>query len=286
MTALSSRTGIERRSGFADILRDAGEFATGQTDGPSESVNRWFDRLMVQSGLQTSPSAWLMLCVVCALAAGGSVWVATESLTAAAFPSLCGLAAPIGLAEVRRMRRRKQILEQLPAMVEELARAARPGRSLEHALRLVAADTAAPLGDELRRAARRAEMGLDPASAIQDLPERTGVNALTLFASAVTVHQETGGDLIQVLERLAAAIRDRLHFTARLRAATIASRLGTGLMVLVPLVVLSFYVLRDPAYLSQLTASFWGRFSLITAILLQMLGCTLAWLILRRCSRF
>jgi tight adherence protein B len=177
-------------------------------------------------------------------------------------------------------------MEQLPAMAEELARAAKPGRSVENAFRIVAADTAAPLGDELRLAARRSDMGLDLASAVRDLPERTGVMTMTMFTSAISLHQDTGGDLIQVLERLSTAVRDRLHFTARLRAATIASRLGTWLMVLVPVVVLLFYGLRDPGYFSQLLSSFWGRLSLGIAILLQATGCVLAWQILKRSARF
>lgn len=91
------------------------------------------------------------------------------------------------------------------------------GRNLQQSFVLVAADTPAPLGDELRLCARRMEMGLEPSEATRDLVERTGVTALTMLSSAIAVNQETGGDLIVVLERLSTSVRDRLHFSSRQR---------------------------------------------------------------------
>ena len=107
-----------------------------------------------------------------------------------------------------------------------------------------------------------------------------------MFASAIKVHQDTGGDLIQVLERFATAIRDRLHFVNRLRAATIASRMGAVLMLVFPPMIVVFYMYRDPTYLQQLLSSFWGRFSLGGAIALQVIGALAVFRILKRSARF
>jgi tight adherence protein B len=115
------------------------------------------------------------------------------------------MVVPIAVAMGLRTRRQAQIMEQMPGMAESLARAARTGRNVAHSFRAVAADTPAPLGDELRLVVRRTEMGMDLGTAVRDLTERTGVTTLTMFSSAVGVHQDTGGDLIQVLERLPSA---------------------------------------------------------------------------------
>lgn len=277
---------IERRPEYAGLLKDDVQFARGESQGPGEAVNGWFDALMIQSGIRTSPMVWLGLCVVTALAAGGFAYVVMEQPVSAAIAAAVGLLTPILIAMGMRTRRQKLIMEQLPGMAEELARTARSGRNVESAFSLVAADTPAPLGEELRISARRAQMGLDLASAIRDLPHRTGVSTLTMFVSAIAVHQDTGGDLISVLERLATAVRDRLHFVARLRAATIASRMGTIMMVLVPVLVIGFYLFRDPDYLGKLLSSFWGRLSLWLAIILQVVGCITAFRILRNSARF
>ncbi len=285
MTVQTNSFTIEPKAAFRAILKDDVRFSSGD-NRPGDAFNGSFDRLMLQSGIQTSPAMWLMLCAVMGLAVGGTAFVLTEGLIVTAVGFIVGLLIPIAIATNRRSTRQKTIMEQLPAMAEELARAARTGRSIENSLQLVAADTPAPLGDELRLAVRRCDMGLDPGAAVQDLPERTGVAALTMFTSAIKVHQDTGGDLIRVLERFATAVRDRLHFINRLRAATIASRMGAVLMLVVPPLIVVFYVYRESTYLQQLLSSFWGRLSLGGAIGLQTLGAFFVFRILKKSTRF
>lgn len=279
-------TPIDRRPEFSGLLKEDHQFATGRSDGTGEAVNGWFDRLMLQSGIRTSPSVWLGLCVITGMTLAGLVYVLREEILLSLIAAFVGLFVPIAIAVSLRAGRQKKIMDQLPGMAEELARSARSGRNVESAFQLVAGDTPSPLGDELKLAARRHEIGLDLASAVRDLPLRTGVSTLTMFTSAVAVHQDTGGDLIQVLERMAASVRDRTHFVSRLRAATIASRLGTIMMVIIPILVVSFYLYRDPTYLGRLLSSFWGRLSLWMAIGLQIVGCVLVFRILKRSARF
>lgn len=281
-----SYASIERRPEFSGLLREDEYFSSGAGQGAGEAVNGGFDRLMIQSGIKTSPSIWLGLCVLSAVGLGGLFYISTEAPLISAALVIVGGFLPILLAVVLRSRRQKQILEQLPGMAEELARVSRSGRNLESAFQLVAADTPAPLGDELRLSARRNQMGIDLATAVRDLPLRTGVASITVFTSAVSVHQDTGGDLIAVLERLAASVRDRLHFVSRLRAATIASRLGAFMMIVIPVAVVAFYVVRDPNYLSTLMGSSLGRISLWTAIVLQFVGCAVVIRVLNRSARF
>ncbi len=277
---------LERRPEFSGLLREDTQFARGDSAGMSESVNGWFDSLMIQSGIRTSPAVWLGLCIVSGLALGGAAFVATERPFVTSIFAVVGLVLPVVYAVYARLSRQKRIMDQLPGMADELARCARSGRNLEHSFMLVAADTPSPLGDELRVSVRRMEMGIDVGSAVKDLSSRTGVSTLTMFSSALAVHQDTGGNLISVLERLATAVRDRLHFVSRQRSATIASRMGAIMMVVIPILVMSFYLFRDPAYLDNLMSSFWGRLSLWGGVVLQILGCVIVFRILSRSSRF
>lgn len=279
-------TTLERRPEFSGLLREDNQFARGESEGVGESVNGWFDALLIQSGIRTSPGVWLGLSLLSSLAIGGTIYVLTERPFVTAIAAVAGLLLPIGIAMVARGRRQKAIMDQLPGMADELARLARSGRNLEHSFRLVAGDTPSPLGDELRVSARRMEMGLDVGSSVKDLAARTGVSTLTMFSSALSVHQDTGGDLISVMERLATAVRDRLHFVSRQRAATIASRMGAIMMVVIPILVMGFYLFRDPNYFNSLMNSFWGRLSLWLGVILQIIGCLMVFRILSRSARF
>ena len=277
---------LERRREFAGVLREDQQFATGSGTGVSESVNSWFDRLMIQSGIRTSPVIWLGLCLLSSLSLGGMALVLFERAIPVVFFTIAGLLLPVGNAIVLRNRRQSAIMAQLPGMADELARSARAGRNLEQSLMLVAGDTPTPLGNELKVSVRRMEMGLDAASSVRDLADRTGVSTLTMFSSALSLHQDTGGDLIMVLERLATAVRDRLHFVARQRAATVASRWGAAMMVIIPMFVMIIYTVWYPDYLARLTDSSAGRISLWLGITGLLVGSFFVYRILARSARF
>jgi len=264
---------LQRRPEFAGILKDQETFGTGRNNRDSaDQLNNWFDTLMLQAGLEMPPSTVLFGCMVSAITVGGLVFVIQENFLSTALAALIGFLAPIVAVMAARSRRQTAIMKQLPSMLEELARAAKTGRSVEHSLALVAADTPAPLGTELKLVSRRLQMGVPLRDALEDLPERTGLMTLNLLNTTLSVQQQTGGDLVTVLNRLSQTVRDRLLFLGRLRAATAASRATAILMIVLPLAVLAFFTFRDPNYLNSLLSSSWGRNATILGIVLEVIG--------------
>ncbi len=276
---------IEPLPEFAGILQEREVFATGQDDHMSNRVNGWFDRLMVQSGIEMAPSTILSLALLSAVAFGGTVFVLKENFLGAAAVFVAGFILPIGIVMMIRTRRQTQMMKQMPTMLEELARAAKTGRSLEHCFLMAAEETLNPLGAELQRGARRVQMGVDFATALRELPARTGLISVNILVTALSVHQQMGGDLVTVLVRLSQTIRDRLMFLGRLRAATIASRWTAVLMISLPPAILAFFVFRDPSYFQNLMSSSWGRLATVVAALLEIIGTVFILVILKNSQR-
>lgn len=257
---------------FAGILKEQEVFGTGNGDDAADQINSWFDDLMLQSGMAISPSMLLAICLCSGIAIGGTVFVAHEHLLTTALGTLVGFMLPVIVAIIVRTRRQDLMMRQIPSMLEELARAAKTGRSVEQSLEVVSADTPSPLGDELKLAAGRLKMGVQLKDALRDLPHRTGLMTLSLLCTTLTVQQQTGGDLVTVLERLSRTVRDRLSFLGRLRAATAASRATAILMIILPPAVLAFFIARKPTYLQELLSSPWGRNATMVAIVLEIIG--------------
>lgn len=264
--------GWQTSSSFAGILKEQEVFGKGEGDDAADQINSWFDDLMLQSGMAISPSMMLAICLCSGMAIGGAVFVVHENLLTTALGTLIGFMLPVSIAMFTRTRRQDAMMRQVPSMLEELARAAKTGRSVEQSLELVSADTPAPLGDELKLAAGRLKMGVQLKDALRDLPHRTGLMMLSLLCTTLTVQQQTGGDLVTVLERLSRTVRDRLAFLGRLRAATAASRATAILMIVLPPAVLTFFVVRKPNYLQELLSSPWGRNATILAVVLEIVG--------------
>lgn len=284
-TDLSTYRPIESQPSFAGILRHQERFSEPDDKGMSKQINAGFDRMMLQSNLDISPPTVVLLCMLCGIVFGGLILVLQENPLSASVGLALGSAAPLLYVFFARMRRQRLMTQQLPGMIEELARAAKTGRSIDQCCAIVANDTPEPLGSELRVCARRMEMGEDIASAMRDLPERSGLVALNILVTSLSVHQRTGGDLVTVLERLAQTIRDRLLFLGRLRAATIGSRWTAILMISLPPLIITFFILRDANYLNQLLSTYWGRTKSIAAVILQLVGSVAVLSILRGSQR-
>jgi tight adherence protein B len=257
---------------FSGILREQETFATGEGEGLSEQLNGSFDKLMLQSGLEFSPTMLLLLSMCSAFTLGGMIFVLQENFLTTSMATAVGFIVPIAAVVVARTRRQTELMKQMPGMVDELARAAKTGRSLEQCLILVADDTPSPLGDELKLCAKKIQLGVSLGAALRDLPERTGLVSLNVFVMALSVHQQTGGDLVSVLDRLARTIRDRIAFLGRLRAATAASRASAILMIGLPPAIVAFFIFRDPEYFSRLMSATWGRNLTLIAVMLQIIG--------------
>ena len=263
---------ITPRPEFGGILREQETFATGESEDVGNRINSWFDLLMIQSGMGLSPSMVLALCLCCGVALGGLAFVMQENLITAAIAAFIGFIAPIVVSVIMRSRRQTVMMNQMPPMIDELARAAKTGRSLEACLQVVANDTPAPLGSELRRCTDRIAFGLPLSQAMEELPVRTGLVSTSVLATALGVHRETGGDLVQVLQRLAETVRDRIQFQGRLAAATAASRGVAILMITLPPAILVFFCIRDPGYWQNLMNSTWGFRLTLLAACLQIIG--------------
>ncbi len=284
-TGLPVSRPIASNPGYAGILKQQELFAGADDDATSNRINSSFDRLMLQSGVGLTPMTVLMLCCLSGLIVGGLILVMQENPMTASFGLVLGAILPLAWVMIARVRRQREMTRQLPGMIEELARAAKTGRSIEQCWAMVAHDTPRPLGSEMQICSRRMQMGQDVASAIHDLPYRTGLVSLNILTTAMSVHQRSGGDLVSVLERLARTIRDRLLYLGRLRAVTIGSRWTAILMLILPPLIVFFFMLRDPTYLTQLLSTFGGRMITITAIGLQLVGSLWVLAVLRNSQR-
>jgi tight adherence protein B len=267
-----TRPAIALKPEFEKILRTDEVFGTGVGNDIEDRLNNAFDLLLIRSGLEIAPSMFLLLSMCTGLTVGGLIFVVQENILTTSLGVFAGGLIPLIWALIAQSTRRQKMLTQLPEMIDELARAARTGRSVDQCLMLVAHDTPAPLGSELKRCAGRLDLGIGMPGALADLPVRTGIVTTKILAMALSVHATSGGDLISVLERLSRTIRSRMLYLARLRASTAASRATAILMLVIPPLVLAFFMFRDPAYFSKLFSVKWGRIITLIAAALDVLG--------------
>jgi tight adherence protein B len=241
-----NRLRIEPRPEFADILREEPFAEAGVAGDSAQRINRAFDRLVLQSGTRLSAAVVLRLCLLCAVAAGGLVFVLFENLLATALASVAGALVPVAMLALRRARRHETMSEQLPVLVEQIIRATRSGAGLEQSLAKLTDRTSSPLGNELRMALRRTQLGFTLSEALSELPARTGLPEIQVLVTVISLAERHGGNLADSLDRLSQTLRDRAMLNKRLREANTADR-GWSLLVLsVQALILAVFVIAAP----------------------------------------
>ncbi len=141
-----------------------------------------------------------------------------------------------------------KIEEQLPDAVELMVRSLRVGHPFSSAVQIVAKEVEDPLATEFGIIADESAYGRDVGEALKDMAERLGIQDMRFLAVAVTIQQQSGGNLAEVLEGLAKVIRARFRLFRRVKAITAEAQWSGRFLSSFPLGVLVIILINDPNY--------------------------------------
>lgn len=226
--------------GSADLVRTVGD-------------DRSFtDKFLAGSGL-TWTTSQLLLRIAGAVLLGVLLGVAAGSVFLSMTTACAGIGAVWFLVNKARQRRLAQCDEQMPQALEIVGLALRAGHALPGALRLAAEECPSPLSEEIGRVVHEHSLGRPMNDVITRFATRLqGCAAVETFTVAVLVLQETGGNLIHVIERIVENARARASYNARLRALTAEGRQSAKLLSALPAIFAILTISVDPMYLETL----------------------------------
>lgn len=171
-----------------------------------------------------------------------------------------------------RDKRMAAIEEQFPEALDFLARSVRAGNAFSIALELLAGESVEPLKSEIVKVTREMALGAGLEEALLGLVARIPLLEVRMFVAAVLLQRETGGNLSEVLGKLATSVRERLRLRGQVKAASGQGRLTAKVLTFLPIVTLALLRVASPAYIEGLTNDPLGRNLLGAAILLQIIG--------------
>jgi tight adherence protein B len=145
--------------------------------------------------------------------------------------------APLVYVHFRVRARREKLLRQLPGGFELMARVLRAGSSTPQALQAIAESFEDPIAGEFAQCQHQLDLGLRPDMIYQELAERSGIVEMRIFVMAMMIQRQTGGNLSDVLDRLAGLIRARLRLRQQVRALTAEGRMQGWVLTVLPFFV-------------------------------------------------
>ncbi|MDF1513327.1 MAG: type II secretion system F family protein [Anaerolineae bacterium] len=179
---------------------------------------------------------------------------------------------PIFVMKSRQRRRLKIFTNQIPDMLTLLVGALRAGYGLSQAIEVLVERLGPPSSTEMANVMRAVNLGQPIRYALQDAADRLGSDDFNLVVVAINVQFDTGGNLAESLETIAATVRHRLRILNEIRVLTAQQRMTGYILALLPVGLTLVMFLINPDFISQLFAPGWIRILPLTAVVMQVAG--------------
>lgn len=232
----------------------------------------WLPRLVEQSGVQTTPSAVVVMSIGGAVAATLAGLVAIRNPYALPLCAALGAFAPFGVLLRKRVVRVHTFEELFPDALDLMARAIRAGHAFQTAMGMVADELRAPVGPEFRKTFDQQNFGLPLREALDGLAKRVPLLDVQFFVTAVAIQRESGGNLAEILENLGHVVRERFKIHRQVRIHTAHGRFTGYVLLALPAalaVALSYIV---PEQMNMLMRERMGQMMLTGAVVMQVIG--------------
>jgi tight adherence protein B len=233
---------------FADIVSTASTPRQLESLIWRERCRLWID----QSGVDVSPPALIGLTCFAGVIPAGAILFVTHSWPLATLAYLLPAFLPCAFVAWKRRRRCNRLREQLPDALDLMSRMLRAGQTIPQSLRGVADEFEAPIADEFGYCYEQQNLGLSTDASMYEMARRTGVLELRILVVALTVHRRSGGNLSELLDNLAAVVRDRYRIYGQIRALTADGRMQAAILLALPPFLLAVLSVVNRDYITIL----------------------------------
>ena len=167
-----------------------------------------------------------------------------------AFAAATSIGVPVMVIGFLAERRRKRMQAQFPVALDIFVRALRSGHPIAGALEILTQEMDDPIGTEFGLVADEVAYGADMTDALNDMAERWNLDDIRMFVVSLSVQNETGGNLAEILDNLSKVIRERATLYLKVRALSSEGRMTGWLLTALPIFTfVSLFASNPPFYL-------------------------------------
>lgn len=229
------------------------------------------DRTISQADMHITVSRLLAFCAVTALLAGFAAYTIFHAIFAICVALIAG-ALPLVHVSIKRRKRLNKFNAQLPDTLDLLSRSLSVGHAFSESLNQVASEMPEPIAAEFRTAFEEQKLGLSTKAALDRLADRVPIADLRLCVTAMHIQRETGGNLAEILERVAQTIRERYKLMEDFRTMTTSARGSAWILCGLPIGLILALSAINPDYMSVLLHDPRGHAVIALAVVLQLTG--------------
>ena len=164
------------------------------------------------------------------------------------FCLVVGLFIPLLALQARANRMRKKIQEQFPVALDVFVRGLRAGHPVAAALDLLTIEMPDPIGSQFGIVVDEVTYGAELRDALHSMAERWDLTDMRMFVVSLSVQNETGGNLAEILENLSKVIRDRQSMMLKVRALSSEGRMTAVVLTALPILAFTTLFIVNPGF--------------------------------------
>src|SRR5678810_1009485 len=221
-------------------------------------------RMLDQADLAITPSRLLMFSFMSGMLGALAASVLTVFIPIMILAGLISAAIPLVHVWWKRKRRFDAFLYHLPDSLDLISRALSAGHAFSESLHMVSMEMPEPIASEFRKTYEEQNLGLSLKLALENLTQRIPLLDLQMCVTAVLIQRETGGNLAEILEKVAYTIRERFRIMGDLKTLTTSSRMSAWLLCGLPIFVTVVITAMNPEYMAILWTDHRGHYLIAT----------------------
>lgn len=208
------------------------------------------DNLTVQANVKAPFGVFLLLSLLL-----GAIFFWTGAQQAhnqaiGALLGLFGIVLPFVYLIVLKKKRVEKFRTQLPEALELMARALQAGHALSGSMKLAADEFSDPLSTEFAETLDEVNFGVDMPRALTSLTNRIDCPEVRYFVVALILQRETGGNLAELLEKLAEIMRKKFEFQGKVRTLIAEGKFSAVVLLALPFLMAAYMQMTTPGYLN------------------------------------
>jgi len=239
----------------ASAIRDLGRLSDEAWQELGSGERTLKDRLrdmIAQSGKAIELKQLVMWSLSAAAGGGLLLGYLVGSILIGAIAGVLAGFVPLMVVYVIKEKRLEMLRSQLPDTFDLMSRVLRAGQTMSQAMASVSEEFKAPVSMEFSYCVEQQNLGLAPEFALRDLARRTGLIEIKIFVLAMLVHRQTGGNLAELLDKLATIVRSRYRLRGKIKGLTAEGRMQGLILLGLPVMVFGAMMVVNRPYALKL----------------------------------
>jgi tight adherence protein B len=239
----------------------------------NEDLDRRLTQRLAAAGSELKPSEWLLVHtgVVIGAALLGTL-VGRGNIVVGVLFAVVGFVLPFVYLRWRAQRRRKAFDNALPEVLQLMAGALSAGLSLPQAVDTIVREGPEPIAEEFKRVLVESRIGIGIEDAFEGVASRFESKDFAWVVMAIRIQRQVGGNLAELLNTVAATMRERAYLRRQVNALAAEGKLSALILSILPPGVGGFVLLTNGSYMQPLFQSAMGWTILTAGVLWLCVG--------------